>query len=111
MTSNPDQNAVVRVACINCRHVQYYNNTRAPSDYECTHPKAVVSFDPVVGYVWARAWVERRGGKCGPDGLLFEPKPTRMTTKEANAALDALAAETVNGWIAKIERWIKELCQ
>lgn len=56
--------------CIECKH---FSRIRGTPHSACNSPDA--SRDPVHG--WSFADLERRGGKCGYQGVLFEPKPPR----------------------------------
>lgn len=58
-------------ACANCMHFRHYEKP----ERQCDHP-AGQAFDIVLGYTRSDPREQRRmDGRCGPNGMLFEPWP------------------------------------
>lgn len=62
---------ITQPLCINCRHHDKVDNAHL-----CAHPSCT-RLDVVDGDLWCEHCHEMREGECGPEGRLFQPKPSK----------------------------------
>lgn len=76
--------------CKDCRHYRSYENWSSLDS--CEHPSLPLRTEVVRGERLAYTCSEVRAsrGKCGPDGVLFEPRPDLVDEDEPDRYLDEI---------------------